>query len=74
MMVNPTAHHLTKPFNYCCLEHHVLITSTCPVIEVVLKQMAGLKVTSLPEPCTVSYLVYELGALSDLQVGDIMYN
>ena len=40
----------------------------------ILDQMAGLKVTSLPEPSTVSYLAYELGVLSDLQVGEIMYN
>ena len=36
--------------------------------------MAGLKITALPEPCTVSYLANELGVLSDLQVGEIMYN
>ena len=62
-----------KAINYC-LEHHVPITSICPVIEAVLDQMAGLKITALPEPCTVSYLAYELGVLSDLQVGEIMYN
>ena len=56
---------------YYCLEHHVPITSICPVIEVVLDQMAGLKITALPEPCTVSYLANELEVLSDLQV---MYN
>ena len=47
-------------------------TQMCPVIEVVLDQMEGLKITALPEPCTVSYLAYELGVLSDLQVGEIM--
>ena len=30
--------------------------------------------TALPEPCTVSYLANELGVLTDLQVGEIMYN
>ena len=59
---------------YYCLEHHVPITRICPVIEVVLDQMAGLKITALPETCTVSYLAYELGVLSDLQVGEIMNN
>ena len=59
---------------YYCLEHHVPITSICSVIEVVLDQMAGLKITALPEPCTVSYLANELGVLSDLQVGEIMYD
>ena len=59
---------------YYCLEYHVPVTCICPVIEVILNQMAGLKVTSLPEPSTVSYLAYELGVLSDLQVGEIMYN
>ena len=59
---------------YYCLEYHVPITCICPVIEVMLDQMAGLKVTALPEPSTVSYSAYELGVLSDLQVGEIMYN
>ena len=59
---------------YNCLEHHVSITSIYPVIEVALDQMAGLKITALPEPCTVRYLAYELGVLSDLQVGEIIYN
>ena len=36
--------------------------------------MAGLKITALPEPCTVSYLANKLGVLSDLPVGEIMYN
>ena len=36
--------------------------------------MAGLKITALPEPCTVSYLANELRVLSGLQVGEIMYN
>ena len=49
-------------------------TGICPVIEVVLDQMAGLKITALPEPCTVSYLANELRVLSGLQVGEIMYN
>ena len=35
--------------------------------------MAGLKVTTHPEACTVSYLAYELGVLSDLQVGEIKW-
>ena len=43
---------------YYCLKHHVPITSICPVIEVVLDQMAGLKVTSLPEPCTWTWSEY----------------
>ena len=31
-------------------------------------------VTSLPDPSTVTCCAYELGVLSDLQVGEIMYN
>ena len=31
-------------------------------------------VTSLPDPSTVTCSAYELGVLSDLQVGEIMYN
>ena len=59
---------------YYCLEYHVPITCICPVIKVILDQMAYLKVTALPEPFTVSYLANELGVLSDLQVSEIMYN
>ena len=72
-MVSPIVRRAAKPIYYC-LEHHVPITSICPVIKVVLDQMAGLKITALPEPCTVSYLANELGVLSDLQVGEMMYN
>ena len=32
---------------YYCLEHHVPMTSICQVIEVVLDQKAGLKITAL---------------------------
>ena len=32
--------------------------------------MAGVVVTSLPDPSTVICCAYELGVLSDLQVGD----
>ena len=45
-----------------------------PVIEGVSRELACLKTSSLPDPSTVSYCAYELGVLSDLQVGEIMYN
>ena len=59
---------------YCCLEYHVPIYNISPVIEGVLRELAGVKITSLPNPSTVNCCAYELGVLSDLQVGEIMNN
>ena len=55
---------------YCCLEYYVPITNISPVIEGDLRELAGVMVTRLPNPCTVT-CAYELGILSDLQVGKI---
>ena len=56
---------------YCCLEYRVPITNISPVIEGVLRELAGVMVTRLPNPSTVTCCA---GVLSDLQVGEIMYN
>ena len=55
---------------YYCLEYNVPINSVCPTIRAVLKDIP---VDFLPDPSTVSYFIYELGIMSDLQVGEDMY-
>ena len=44
---------------YCCLEYHVPIYNISPVIEGVLRELAGVKITSLPNPSTVNCCAYE---------------
>ena len=51
---------------YYCLEHHVPITSICPVIEVVLDQMAGLKIAALTEPCCNKIFIFLKSFNSDV--------
>ena len=46
------------------------ITNMSPVIEGVLRELAGVMVTTLPDPSTVTCCAHELAVLSDLQVGD----
>ena len=46
------------------------INSVCPTIRAVLKDIP---VDFLPDPSTVSYFIYELGIMSDLQVDEDMY-
>ena len=50
------------------------ITNICPAIEEVLRELAGVMVTSLLDPSTVTCCAYQLGVLSQLQAGEIMYN
>ena len=59
---------------YYCLEYNVPINSVCPTIRAVLKELADIPVDFLPDPSTVSYFTYELGIMSDLQVGEVMYS
>ena len=57
---------------YSCLEYQVPVTSVCNVIKAVLEHLGNVTVDSLPDPRTVSYFAYDLGIISDLQVGEIM--
>lgn len=50
------------------------VTSVCKVIEAVLEHLGNVTVDYLPDPRTVSYFAYELGIISDLQVGEILYD
>ena len=45
----------------------------CLVITAIIKELADFTVDVLPEPSTIiCYWVYELGIISDLQVGEVM--
>ena len=44
------------------------------VIKAVLEHLGNVTVDCLPDPLTVSYFAYELGIISDLQVGEILYD
>ena len=48
------------------------ITSVCPIIRAVLKELTDIPVYFLPDPSTVSYFTYELGVMSDFQVDKVM--
>lgn len=50
------------------------VTSVCKVIEAVLEHLGNVTVDYLPDPRTVSYFAYELGIISDKQVGEILYD
>ena len=58
---------------YSRLEYHVPVANICKVIKAVLEQLAGQTVDLLPQPSTVSYFAYELGVISDIQIGEVMY-
>ena len=44
------------------------------VIKAVLEHLGNVTVDCLPDPRTVSYFAYELGIISDLRVGEILYD
>ena len=50
------------------------VSSVCNVIEAVLEHLGNVTVDCLPDPRTVSYFAYELGIISKLQVGEILYD
>ena len=50
------------------------VTSVCNVIKAVLEHLGNVTVDCLPDLHTVSYFAYELGIISDLQVGEILYD
>ena len=58
---------------YACLEYQVPVNSVCPVITAILNELANFTIDFLPEPSTICNWVYELGIISDLQVGEVMY-
>ena len=54
---------------YRCLSNQVPVETTCHVIRSVVKEISAPAVDCLPNPTTVSQFAYELGVISDLQVG-----
>ena len=55
---------------YYCLLNNVSIETAATVIEMVVKEMTGDCVQSLPSVATISRMAYEMGVLSDIQSGE----
>ena len=58
---------------YTCLEYQVPLTSIGPVVTAAMQELGGQIIDHLPDPSSISYFTYELGIISDLQVGEIIY-
>ena len=61
-----TAQHAAKQF---CLEYEVPVSAACSVIKAAIRELSGVSLGILPCNSTVAMMAYELGAISDLQVG-----
>ena len=57
---------------YTCLEYQVPLTSIGPVVTAAIQELGGQIIDHLPDPSAFSYFTYELGIISDLQVGEII--
>ena len=58
---------------YTCLEYQVPLTSIGPVVTAAIQELGGQIIDHLPDPSSISYFTYELGIISYLQVGEIIY-
>ena len=58
---------------YTCLEYQVPLTSIGPVVTAAIQELGGQIIDHLPYPSSISYITYELGIISDLEVGEIIY-
>ena len=54
------------------MANQVPVETTCHVICSVVKEMSAAAVKCLPNQTTVSQFAYELGVISDLQVGEVL--
>jgi hypothetical protein len=57
---------------YYCLLNNVSVETAATVIEMVVKEMTGDCVQSLPSVATISRMAYEMGVLSDIQSGELL--
>ena len=57
---------------YYCLLNNVSAETAATVIEMVVKEMTGDCVQSLPNVATISRMAYEMGVLSDIQSGELL--
>ena len=57
---------------YHCLSNQVPDETTCHVIRSVVKEISATTIDCLPNPTTVSQFAYELGVISDVQVGEVL--
>ena len=60
---------IRKCIYYCLLNNFSVETA---VIEMVVKEMTGDCVQSLPSVATISRMAYEMGVLSDIQSGELL--
>lgn len=59
---------------YECLLHNVSVTNVCHLIHYICKTLLNKVLSDLPCMATVSQMAYEVGILSDIQVGCILHN
>ena len=55
---------------YTCLEYQVPLTSIGPVVTAAIQELGGQIIDHFPDPSSFSNFTYELGIISDLQVGE----
>ena len=59
---------------YHCLLTEVPVTSVCNVIEAVILELCDEAIDAMPDSKFVSMCGYELGIISDFQVGETLYS
>ncbi|XP_050405543.2 uncharacterized protein LOC126821183 isoform X1 [Patella vulgata] len=59
---------------YYCLQNQVPVETTSNVINHVLEELADVSIANFASAGTISQYSYELGVMSDLQVGDVLIN
>ncbi|KAK0050238.1 PiggyBac transposable element-derived protein 1 [Biomphalaria pfeifferi] len=63
----------TRKCIYSCIMHQVPFEKTCSLIKFIVHELTGISFTALPCTGTISNMALELGILSDLQVGELMF-
>ncbi|XP_055883310.1 uncharacterized protein LOC106069644 [Biomphalaria glabrata] len=63
----------TRKCIYSCILHQVPFEKTCSLIKFIVHELTGISFTALPCTGTISNMALELGILSDLQVGELMF-
>ena len=59
---------------YHCLNNQVPIETTSRVISSIVSELADVTLDFLPDKKTISQFAYELGIISDIQVGEVLVN
>lgn len=58
---------------YMCLSNQVPIHKSGLIIEFVSRELCGIQMSSVPGPSTASLMAYEMGVISDLQIGELLF-